>query len=176
MMGKRVYRIVTGSLLAAWMAVIFLFSAQPAVESGRISGTIAYRVAAASDRIFGLELETEELEAYAERIDYPLRKCAHMTEYAIMGWLGYLFLAGYLKSAKKTYWLALGLAAVYAATDELHQLAVPGRSGQFSDVCVDTAGAAAGLLALWACVRIGRRWRSRREEKRKDVSRRTQSE
>ena len=39
-----------------------------------------------------------------------------------------------------------GIAALYAVTDEFHQLFVPGRSGQFSDVVLDSAGALAGLL------------------------------
>ena len=33
-------------------------------------------------------------------------------------------------------------------TDEVHQLFVPGRSGQISDVILDSAGALAGVLVL----------------------------
>ena len=50
-------------------------------------------------------------------------------------------------------------AALYAATDEVHQLFVPGRSGQVSDVLLDSAGAIAGL-ALLGGIRflVQRRW------------------
>ena len=39
-------------------------------------------------------------------------------------------------------------ASAYAATDEFHQLFVPGRSGQISDVILDSAGAALGVLLM----------------------------
>ena len=37
---------------------------------------------------------------------------------------------------------------LYAATDEFHQLFVPERTSLVSDVMIDTAGGAVGLLAL----------------------------
>ena len=40
------------------------------------------------------------------------------------------------------------IAALYAASDEIHQLFVPGRSGQLSDVILDSAGALAGVAAF----------------------------
>jgi VanZ family protein len=46
------------------------------------------------------------------------------------------------------------IVALYAASDEFHQSFVPTRTALVSDVFVDTAGGAAGLLALWA---FGRR-------------------
>lgn len=36
--------------------------------------------------------------------------------------------------------------ALYAASDEFHQLFVPGRSGQISDVLLDSAGVCFGVL------------------------------
>ena len=41
-----------------------------------------------------------------------------------------------------------GIATAYAVTDEFHQLFVPGRSGQMTDVMIDSGGALVGLLAL----------------------------
>ena len=52
-------------------------------------------------------------------------------------------------------------AAAVASVDETIQLSVPGRTGQLSDVLLDTAGAVTGaamvLLILWLW---GRRWRN----------------
>ena len=63
--------------------------------------------------------------------------------------------AGYGRTAKSEYakirrelLIPWGIAALYAAADEFHQLFVPGRSGQVSDVMLDSAGALAGLLIL----------------------------
>lgn len=93
---------------------------------------------------------------------FVLRKCAHLTEYAI---LAVLILRG-LRSAglnRERAWswrlarLAMCLAALYAATDELHQAFVPSRTGSAIDVLIDGAGAILGVIALhrWG---IWRRW------------------
>ncbi len=153
------YRLVTGILLAGWMAVIFSFSAQPAAESSRVSGGVAYEMV----RACFPDASEAQVQEIAARIERPLRKAAHMTEYAILGLLFWLFLRGFAPlTARGSLWAWL-LTVCYAASDEMHQLLVPGRSGQFSDVCVDAAGALAGLL-VWAFIR--KMWR-RHCEKRK---------
>ena len=51
------------------------------------------------------------------------------------------------------------ITTAYAATDEMHQLFVPGRSGQVSDVLLDSAGAMAGLAVLGGIrFLVQRRW------------------
>lgn len=47
---------------------------------------------------------------------------------------------------KITPWLIIGVGALYATSDEIHQLFVPGRSGQFTDVLIDTGGVVAGYF------------------------------
>lgn len=79
--------------------------------------------------------------------DLLLRKLAHLTEYAILGAL--------LLRATRRPWVALGLTAVYAASDEVHQHFVEGRHGAPLDVAIDTVGAFAGILA-WRAL-AGRR-------------------
>ena len=51
------------------------------------------------------------------------------------------------------------LATLYGATDEFHQLFVPGRTAAFDDLAADALGAAAaaGLLLAWAIIRRQRR-------------------
>ncbi len=73
------------------------------------------------------------------------RKLAHLTEYAILG-----LLSG---RAVGRPWAALAAGVLYAASDEWHQTLVPGRSGQVSDVLLDTVGV---ILGIWIH-RIG--WR-----------------
>lgn len=71
--------------------------------------------------------------------DTILRKLAHLAEYAILGAL--------LARATRRPGLALGLAAAYAITDEVHQTFVEGRHGAPLDVGIDTLGALAGIYA-----------------------------
>jgi VanZ family protein len=71
--------------------------------------------------------------------DTILRKLAHLAEYAILGAL--------LARATRRPGAAVVLAALYAVTDEVHQLFVEGRHGSPLDVGIDTVGAIAGVLA-----------------------------
>jgi VanZ family protein len=50
----------------------------------------------------------------------------------------------------RTAGLALVIAIGYGATDELHQLFVPGRSADMYDLCADAAGSSLGVVACWA--------------------------
>ena len=70
--------------------------------------------------------------------DLILRKCAHVTEYAILTFL--------LRRALAAPWAA-GAAFLYACPDEYHQSFVVGREGRPRDVAIDTIGIVIGLLA-----------------------------
>ena len=137
-MKKQLYRIVTGILAVAWMCLIFSFSNQPATESSKVSGGLCHRLV-------------------AEKIEYPVRKAAHMTEYAILGLLSFAFYRGILKKEKRQFLAALLTAAVYAATDEFHQYFIPGRSAEVMDVCIDTLGASIGLAILFFTLKVVRK-------------------
>ena len=48
--------------------------------------------------------------------------------------------------------LAFALGTLYAVTDELHQMFVPGRMGRPLDVAIDALGVACGIL-VWQSTR-----------------------
>ena len=79
--------------------------------------------------------------------DLVLRKLAHVSEYAILGFL--------LARALRRPGVAVALAAGYAVTDEVHQTFVEGRHGAPRDVAIDASGALVGVL-VW--LRWSRRW------------------
>ncbi|MGA2800934.1 MAG: VanZ family protein [Verrucomicrobiota bacterium] len=93
-------------------------------------------------------------KAQIDTIHLLLRKCAHPVEYAV---LAMLLWRGVHKPSKNNprawNWrevrLVMLVVMLYAATDEFHQRFVLTRTSLVSDVCIDTVGAAAGLLALW---------------------------
>ena len=84
-----------------------------------------------------------------------VRKCAHVTEFAILALLLWRALRAstFPKSRAWSWHLARNawlIAVFYAATDEFHQWFVPDRQASVWDVLIDSSGAAAGLLGLWA--------------------------
>jgi VanZ family protein len=91
-----------------------------------------------------------------------VRKCAHLTEYAVLALLLWRALPKPVEESPAPWqWakagLVLALAALYAASDEIHQAFVPSRQASVRDVLLDTTGAALALLCLWGFWRLRKR-------------------
>ena len=98
-----------------------------------------------------------------DAIVYFARKCAHLTEYSVLALLLWRAVRKPIKTNSRPWiWrearLALLLVALYAASDEFHQLFVSSRDAAVHDVLIDTAGGAASLLALWIIGRWRKHW------------------
>lgn len=87
---------------------------------------------------------------------FLVRKTAHFTEYAILGALFYLNFRQLpkLNSRPKKILLPIVFSFLYACTDELHQIFVPGRSAQFRDVLIDTLGASFGAIITYLTIKL----------------------
>lgn len=92
--------------------------------------------------------------AQVETVQFIVRKGAHMTEYAMLGVLLLYALSAGRGDPRRWISSAWVLSVAYAATDEFHQLFVPGRNASFVDVCIDATGAALGLLACYGVLRL----------------------
>lgn len=102
---------------------------------------------------------------------FLVRKTAHFIEYAILGLLFYLNIKSFTSDSNHIEHprqalasipiLAVLASALYACTDEFHQLFVPGRSGQLFDVFVDTLGALTGILLVILILKIKSKIHSR---------------
>ena len=139
-------------LTLCWMCLIFHMSAQPASRSTETSLHVGMVVGEILVPDFRAQPFQKQL-AFARAIDHPVRKCAHASEYAVLGILTGLS-ADSLGIRKQKWQKAFSAASVYAMTDEFHQLFVPGRSGQISDVLIDSAGALTGIIVLYGITRI----------------------
>lgn len=163
---RRLLLPLSAVLVIVWMSVIFAFSAQQDTESAAVSGGVCYRIAEGWDKAFHLGQTEEELLAVAQRIEHPVRKGAHMSEYGVLALLFFALISFFRwMPARSSCLLALILAFLYACTDEFHQRFVPGRSGSFIDVMIDTSGAALVMLFVFLVIcLVGRR--KSRERKR----------
>jgi VanZ family protein len=92
-------------------------------------------------------------ETHVGQIHHAFRKCCHLAEYAMLAWLLWRAIHRPERNAAGWSWteagLALSIVCLYGGTDEFHQVFVPTRTPQTSDVFIDATGGAAGLLALW---------------------------
>lgn len=138
-------KLIFTTLTILWMLVIFLYSAKTADESTEQSLAVGMRVGSIIHADFETWSDTAKVE-FAQIIDKPIRKMAHMAEYAILGALLMWTVMSWRESTRKSWLIAWLLAVVYACTDEVHQLFVPGRYGSVIDVGIDSVGALIGVL------------------------------
>lgn len=158
-------RNLAGVLAIVWMCIIFAFSAQTKEESGAVSNSFTYQMVSSTRTFFHLNLSDARVKEIADAIEGFVRKAAHMTEYGVLSVLLFLWLGQWEMSLFRRGATASGAAAVYAATDEIHQLFVPGRAGRFSDVCIDSAGAVLGVVVFVVIVKLVTTIRSLKEKR-----------
>lgn len=163
--GMRLLRNLAGVLAIVWMCVIFAFSAQTKEESSGVSESFTYRMVSSTSFFFHLDMSDERVREIAGAIEGLVRKAAHMTEYGILSVLLFVWMGQWEIASLRRGATAFGAAAVYAASDEIHQLFVAGRSGRFSDVCIDSAGAFLGLIVFVLFVKLVRFLKARRQHK-----------
>ena len=136
-----------------WMVMIFGFSGdgQSFPRSSRIIGPFLKWLLP--------NLSPESVKA----VVVAVRKCAHLTEYAVLAFLVW-------RARRKPAWRdvrpwrwaeageALWVTVFYATTDEFHQTFIPSREGCLRDVLIDSSGAVIGLFLLWLAGRWLKRW------------------
>lgn len=118
-----------------WMIFIFIMSHTNGNDSSSQSNFIA-------------KLILEFINIDHNTLTFMIRKIAHMSEYAIL--LLFIYYGLYKTSTYK-YLLSttLLITFIYACSDEIHQLFIPGRSGQLIDVLIDTSGALIMILIIY---------------------------
>lgn len=131
------------------MVMIFCFSAQTGEESGEMSGRITRWVVAVFVPEWE-ELPVAEQEELCSTVGLFIRKGAHFTEYALLGFFLMLHIRQICKRTRVLLpWLwAWGIGTLYAASDEFHQSFVGGRGPAVTDVLIDSCGVAVGVALL----------------------------
>ena len=132
-------------LLVLWMGFIFSMSCENAEESSNTSGQTINVVLSTVPEF---EKQPEEVKVnIIEKLQFIVRKSAHFIGYMILGILASGLILQY-ENINKKYPLAFLICVIYAISDEIHQLFVPGRSGQVRDVLIDSAGSLLGIMAF----------------------------
>ena len=135
---KRLYIAISWILVVICMGIIFSLSAQNGEESSELSHSFV--------RAFLEQLGLTINEGI-------LRSCAHCLEF--MGLSVLVFNAVYATfETRITPVIAFVGTVVYAVTDEIHQIFVPDRAFQISDILVDSTGALIGVIASLIILKI----------------------
>ncbi len=179
-------------LIALWitlMGVIIWFSDQPDYVSQEQSLTVGKWLCNIVVHGYDSMNQTTQIE-YAKMLDHFVRKSAHFCEFAALGALTYnavfvlyfylthkkdilsaetdrskkLFLFG--KPLLTRILLSVLWCALFAASDEFHQLFVIGRYSSPLDVLLDTCGSATGIMFIVLILYLIRHAKSRREKSR----------
>lgn len=130
--------IIAWILTVLWMAVIFLLSHQDNVSSSGLSGQLV----AVLMRITGGQLEGPQLV----RFESVIRVLAHGFVFFVLGLLvSYAFETINIRELPNAA-LTFIISALYAASDELHQLFIPGRAGELKDFLIDCAGIVLAII------------------------------
>mgnify|MGYP003102447246 CR=1 FL=1 len=155
-------RILLWGLVLATAGMIFCFSAQNGTASSQLSGGITEKVVEVVEPDYD-SLPEPEQQTLFDAVQFAVRKSAHFSEYALLGFLLRLLCASYaLRRGGLVAWLC---GTGYAATDELHQWFVAARSAMWQDVCLDSVGVfagaflATGILVIYARISMKRRKR-----------------
>ena len=131
---------------AVWMYIIYWFSNQAWYESTDQSSGFTYTLVNAIATPSGMDMDTRM--KWVVILEPYVRKLCHMGEYAILFLLLFFAIRYFAGDYYKKVFITLCLCFLYACSDEIHQLHVPGRSGQLSDVVVDSLGAVIIMLII----------------------------
>lgn len=147
-------KIILTTILIIHMCIIFNFSMRPAEDSGAQSQSFTIAVL---NLIPGIsEKPMNDKIEIAENIDFYIRKCAHFSIYAILGFLAFFAFLSYdsIRNKKHKYLYILAFCLLYAVSDEIHQYFVPGRACRLFDVGIDFCGSLFGAYIASAVMKI----------------------
>jgi len=101
------------------------------------------------------------------RVEFFLRKAAHVSEYAVLSVLLYRAFVNTVFQSRRA--LSAGIVLLscvaYAASDEFHQSFVPSRTASLRDVMIDVFGATLAVLLYWSIATRDRKSRLNFPEK-----------
>ncbi len=155
-------RVLSTVLVLVVMLAIFFFSSQKQKQSERLSSPIGNAVWDSGFLEFDLfnpirksyEQSRQPFALFAQRL---ARKSAHVFIFTVLGFLLRICLESWFSGKKRLLLSAFLIGAVYAVSDEVHQLFVPGRTGSVQDILLDCGGVILGVLIAAGIIRLVRK-------------------
>ncbi len=136
-------KVILTTLTIAWMGLIFALSNDNAVQSKKKSDSFIDRTIYKICHVLSKDCSKEDVRI---KYNYVIRKLAHFTEYFILGVLVIFTLREY---GIKNVYVPIIVCILYACSDEIHQLFIPGRTGSWKDTLIDSGGSLSSILLLY---------------------------
>ena len=144
-MNKR--KIIFIILIICWLGFIFYFSSMDTYKSNGDSKEVVSVVVDKAIDISNNNISDNKKEDIINILNLPIRKLAHFSLYFILSILVMSFLVSSNKfNLRNIILISIIFCFIYACSDEFHQTFITGRTGQFSDVIIDTIGASVGSI------------------------------
>ncbi|MBN2828058.1 MAG: VanZ family protein [Tissierellales bacterium] len=144
--------------LILWAGLIFYFSHRPAYQSDLDAKVFIETFAEAQKEINNME---SGVKLHFSPI-YIVRKTAHVILYGVLTYLSFNVFYKEEKNLWRPFLCGFVFSLLYAISDEIHQLFIPGRTGLLADVGIDSYGILAGGLITALCYNFisisRRRW------------------
>ena len=133
------YKYLSWTAVILWMTLIFNLSSQIVEQSNQLSTGITEIIVKTVKRI----VPQADLDIY--KLNHIVRKSTHFFVYLVLGLLVINALRRSGVYGFRSIILGLLICVLYAISDEVYQLFVPGRGGQVKDIIIDSAGATVGI-------------------------------
>ena len=138
-------------IILVWGILIFVASSQNWKESNEKSKRLIYPITkhvlkiTNYWKITNIDISNEkEINKIVNKLNYPIRKIAHIFLYFVLSILLMLVLTNCKLIPIKKMIIVVILCFLYSITDEYHQTLISGRTGKITDCIIDTIGAVMG--------------------------------
>jgi len=119
------------------MIIIFYFSSQVGTTSKGLSESLL-------TKIYPTFSGSLTLDEFIYRYGTLIRKMAHVFEYIVLGILTYEFIKEF--NVNKKLLIMILICVLYAISDEIHQIFVPGRSFMVTDILLDSIASSSVIV------------------------------
>lgn len=96
----------------------------------------------------------EKMEELISVYQKPVRKLTHFSIYTLLGMAIVGLTCTYKLTTVSKATISIILGMIYAISDEIHQTFIEGRSGQITDVLIDTVGVIFGTIIIFVMIKL----------------------
>ena len=157
---KIIMAVIFSVLIILTASIIASFSSETGEVSGGRSDKIIEMIAKVIISDYDSLPQSEKTQIKND-LAIPVRKCAHISEYALLSAFVASLVWVYTDKSKYTLTISSVMSFCFALCDELIlQRATEGRSGRFKDTLIDLVGILIGTFAVYVFIKLY--WRSKK--------------